>query len=326
MITTTATTTTTARRSSIARPRKQQTAISSGLPCINCQPPPHPLDALDLSSTSPTAAFTSLHICVLSCLADIEASLSQLESPLLDFDLGQAFSKGELKVEEVRAWAKDGLEILKQIKAELRSHLPEFNLDSASVEHYVSARLHDLSDTSNLKRVASHLPDLPRIPRPEQYIYNLSDRLKSLHTHLSSSNPLSHMAFPSLPSTARLSELIDMMMSSDRLPVMLRARSMSRTEDALGKAATEVARAIERSVHGAKLITYSDLPLEWRNNPFVTHGYRFVPHVRAWSVTYMQRVFSASFLLVNGLSLSRQFSHCITRPVCVPFSENACYD
>ena len=281
-------TTTTATKSPVARPRKHQTTIHSALaPCITCQPPPHSgsLDTLDLSSASPAAAFASLHFHVLSCLADIEASLSQLESPLPDFDLGQAISRGELKVEEVRAWAKDGLEILKQIKAELRSHLPEFSLDPVSVENYVSARLHDLSDSSNLKRVTSHLPDLPRIPRPEQYLFKLSGHLKSLHSHLSSSNAFSHIAFPSFPSTAKLSELIDTLMSSDRVPVKLRARSMSRTEDALGRVTAEVARAIESSFHGAKLITYGDLPSEWRNNPFVTHGYRFVPYIHVWTVT-----------------------------------------
>jgi adiponectin receptor len=279
--------TTTATMSPVARSRKHQTTVHSSLaPCITRHNPSTSLDTLDLSSASPAAAFASLHVRVLSCLADIEASLSQLESPLPDFDLGQAISRGELKVEEVRAWAKDGLEILKQIKAELRSHLPEFSLDPVSIESYVSARLHDLSDSSNLKRVTSHLPELPCIPRPEQYIFNLSAHLKSLHSHLSSSHALSHMAFPSFPSTAKLSELIDMMISSDRLPLMLRACSMSRTDDALGRAATEVAHAIERSVHGAKLITYGDLPSEWRNNPFVTYGYRFVPNVRAWAVTY----------------------------------------
>jgi len=66
------------------------------------------------------------------------------------------------------------------------------------------------------------------------------------------------------------------MISSDRVPDVLLTRSLSRTEDLLGKAAADVARAIERSVDGAKLITYGDLPTEWRNNPFVTHGYRFV--------------------------------------------------
>src|SRR5712671_754166 len=227
--------TTTATRPPVARSRKHQTAIHSALtPCITSyQPPPHSLDVLDLSSASPAAAFASL----LSCLADIEASLSQLESPLPEFDLGQAISRGELKIEEVRAWARDGLKILKQIREE---HLPEFSLDPAS--SYVSARLHDLSGASNLKRVASHLPELPRFPRPEHYIFNLLEHLKSLHSHLSSSNALS---LPSFPSTAKLSELIDTMLSSDPLSAVLgttqygSTRSISRTEDALalGKAA-----------------------------------------------------------------------------------------
>lgn len=286
MITAAATTTTTAIESPVARSRKHQVAVHSALaPRRSCQPPPHSLDAHDLSSSSPAAAFASLHAYVLSCLAEVEVSLSQLESPLPDFDLGQAISRSELKVEEVRAWAKDGLEILKQTRAELCSHLPGFTLDSVSVETYVSACIHDLSDASNLKAVTSHLPELPRIPRAEQYLSNLSDRLKSLHFHLSSLNALSHMTFPSIPSTAKLSELMDMIMSSDCLPVILRARSMSRTGDPLGRAATEVARAIDHSLHGAKLITYGDLPSEWKNNPFVTHGYRFVSYVRTQTVT-----------------------------------------
>ncbi len=279
MIPATATTTATSPRtkSPVARIRRRHSIIHSALaPCRTCQPPTHSLDTLDLSSASATAAFASLHFHVLSCLADIEASLSRLESPLPDFDLGQAISRGELKVEEVRVWAKDGLEILKQIKGELRSHLPDFTLDPTSVESYVSSRLHDLSDVSTLKRMTSRLPELPRLPRPEQYLLTLSNHLKSLHSHLSSSDTLSHVAFPSFSSTAKLSELIDTMISSDRVPDVLLTRSLSRTEDLLGKAAADVARAIERSVDGAKLITYGDLPTEWRNNPFVTHGYRFV--------------------------------------------------
>jgi adiponectin receptor len=274
--TTTTTTVTTPRTKSPVARRRRQSVIHSALPpCLACQPPTHPLDPLDLSSASPTAAFASLHFHVLSCLADIETSLSQLESPLPDFDLGQAISRGELRVEEVRAWAKDGLEMLKQIKGELGSHLPDFTLDTYSVESYVSFRLHDLSDTSTLKRMTSRFRDFPRLPRPEQYLLTLSNRLKSLHSHLSS-DTLSHVAFSSFPSVAELSEHIDAMISSDRIPDVLRARSLNRTEEALGKATTQVARAIERSVHGAKLITYGDLPSEWRNNPFVTHGYRFV--------------------------------------------------
>jgi len=73
------------------------------------------------------------------------------------------------------------------------------------------------------------------------------------------------------------------MISSDRIPDVLRASALDQTEEALGRATTEVARAIERSVHGAKLITYGDLPPEWRNNPFVTHGYRFIP-LHKWTL------------------------------------------
>jgi adiponectin receptor len=326
MITTaTATTTTATALSSVACTKRRQSIIHSALaPCISCQPPCHSLDALDISSASPAAAFASLHLSVLSCLADIETFLSQLESPLPDFDIGQAISRGELKVEEVRAWAKDGLEILKQTKAELRSHLPEFNLDSSSVETYVSARLHDLSDASNLKRVTSRLHELPvpHLHRPERYVVILLTHLKSLHSHLSSSNTLFHMGFPSFPSTAKLSELIDTIISSDRLPAVLRAPTLSQTKDASGWSATEVARAIERSVHGAKLITYGDLPTEWRNNPFVIHGYRFVPlssSVCVQWVTHAAGVCSASFPCVNGLSSSHQFLHGIMRPVRAAF-------
>lgn len=78
---------------------------------------------------------------------------------------------------------------------------------------------------------------------------------------------------------------MDMMIYSDCLPVILRARSMNRIGDPLGRATTEVTRAMERSLHGAKLITYSDLPSEWKNNPFVTHGYRFVSYMRIRTVT-----------------------------------------
>ncbi|KAN0134044.1 HlyIII domain containing protein [Lactarius tabidus] len=264
------TTTTTAiprTNSPVARRRRQSIVHSALAPCT------HPLDALE---ASPTAALASLHFHVLSCLADIESSLSQLESPLPDFDLGQAISRGELKVEEVRAWAKDGLEILKQIKEELRSHLPDFTLDPTSVESYVSSRLHDLSDASTLKLMTSHLPEFPLLPRAEQYLLTLSNHLKSLHSHLSS-NTFSHVAFTSFPSIAKLSELIDTMMSSDRVPDVLSAHSMDHTGKALRIATTEVAHALECSAHGTKLITYRDLPTEWRGNPFVAHGYRFIP-------------------------------------------------
>ncbi|PBK73533.1 HlyIII-domain-containing protein [Armillaria solidipes] len=43
------------------------------------------------------------------------------------------------------------------------------------------------------------------------------------------------------------------------------------------RATADVARAIRSSFEGVHLIQYSDLPDKWRNNPFVTQGYRFIP-------------------------------------------------
>lgn len=43
------------------------------------------------------------------------------------------------------------------------------------------------------------------------------------------------------------------------------------------RATADVARAIRSSFEGVHLIQYSDLPEKWRNNPFVTQGYRCVP-------------------------------------------------
>ncbi|KAJ2919929.1 hypothetical protein MD484_g437, partial [Candolleomyces efflorescens] len=53
----------------------------------------------------------------------------------------------------------------------------------------------------------------------------------------------------------------------------------------------EVKRAMMRSFEGVKLIGYTDLPHEWKNNPFVVHGYRFIP-VERWGLI-LRSVFEA---------------------------------
>lgn len=61
--------------------KRRPTRPRHGLtPCMTsrCQPPPHSLDALDLSSSSPTAAFTALH----DRTQSHPKILSQLESRL----------------------------------------------------------------------------------------------------------------------------------------------------------------------------------------------------------------------------------------------------
>ncbi|KAI0063502.1 HlyIII-domain-containing protein [Artomyces pyxidatus] len=266
---------------------------------MSCQSLP---EALDLSSASPTATLASLRVLVLSYLADLETSLSQIE--LYDFDIADAFTKGELKVEEARAWAKDGLEMLSRIRDDVCSHLPEFNLDSAAVENYVTSHLPDLPDVPSFKEVTARLPDmhdvrshLPHlelpdmrsrldevrsrfsdmdIPRSEYYVPTLSQHLQSLHMHLASLQAPSSLV-PSFTPNHRLSEIVDKILSSDLVPDVLRTPSLEQAEDKIGKAAIDVAMAIKRSLHGAELIKYVDLPEQWRNNHFVTHGYRFIP-------------------------------------------------
>ncbi|KAI0044231.1 HlyIII-domain-containing protein [Auriscalpium vulgare] len=303
---TTVTTTATTAKADGARARRRKSTVHTLSPRMSCQPLHHSLDALDLSSASPTATLASLRVLVLSYLADLETSLSQIESPSYDFGIADALSKGELRVEEARVWARDGMEMLNRIRTDVCSHLPEFTIDSASVESYVTSRLADLPDVPSLMQVAAHLPEMPdvrsHLPHlelrdvrsklddvrsrlhdmdlrgaPEHYIPILSKHLHTLHAHLSSMQVPSSIALPSFTPNVKLSEFVDKIMSSDLFPDVLRAPSIEKAEDTFGRAAMDVAVAVKRSLHGAQLIKYVDLPEQWRNNPFVTHGYRFIP-------------------------------------------------
>jgi hypothetical protein len=79
-------------------------------------------------------------------------------------------------------------------------------------------------------------------------------------------------------------------------------------------AAQEVRDAVRRSFEGSRLIRYRDLPQQWRNNPFVTRGYRSDYLLLSILLpTYLQCV--GSFRSIGGPSLSRLSSHCITKSV-----------
>jgi adiponectin receptor len=54
-------------------------------------------------------------------------------------------------------------------------------------------------------------------------------------------------------------------------------------KDEMQVMASEVRAAVQRSFDGVHLISYADLPQDWRNNPFVTTGYRFIP-IERWSL------------------------------------------
>ncbi|PSR78756.1 hypothetical protein PHLCEN_2v7291 [Hermanssonia centrifuga] len=288
--------------------RRRQTTSSTGRHHIRSACPPLPLsvEALDLSfaSPAPVQVLASLRLHVLSYLADLEARLSLLESPISAESLK---SKGESTVEEARAWAKTGLEMLESIRSDVCSHLPELHLQTVpSMEEFVKSHLPDVPHFEDMR---AHLPAMPdavrsRLPdltisdmcsrlddvrssfsdldfhRPSAYVPTLSEHLQTLQSHLSSVDlPYIAETVSLVSPSANLWELLERVMSSDIVSEI--SSDIRGGEDMLEKAALEVANAVRRSLNGSRLIHYVDLPEQWRNNRFVSRGYRFIP-LRQW--------------------------------------------
>jgi len=326
----------TRRRLSTPNPR-QPTRLQ------NCPPLPYSLEALDLSSASPTQTLASLRVLILSYLADLERKLCQLESP----DLEAWKAMGEMTIEEARQWARTAREMLKGIRADVCSHFPEFHFSDISLENFIRSHFPDLSDVTGLTEMRSRLPgmpdvrsrlpdvphlldmpdmrshlpdmphlldmpdvrsrfpDIPHLPdmpdvrshlsdmrtkldgvrsrfhdidfkNPLSYIPALSDRLKNLHSHLSSMELPSGLDSPAFTPSSIISDLLDML-SSEVITELLGTRpDLDGGEDLLERTAIEVTNAVKRSLEGVRLIKYCDLPHQWRNNPFVVQGYRLV--------------------------------------------------
>lgn len=245
-----------------------------------CQSLPPSLEALDL----PHSPLASLRQHVLSCLAELEACLSQFESPMSPLSLK---TRGEMTVDEARAWARDGLDLLRSIRNDVYSHLPDITFDNVRTHmpdvpglDEMYARMPDMPD------VRSHLPDLDlsdlharlddiraRVSdidfhRPLDYVNTLNDRLQSLQTHLSTIEIPHRLDLSLLSPTNALSEMYDKVASS---PFVAELSSDLREGERI---ACDVACAMKQSLNGSRLIQYADLPHQWRNNPFVKHGYR----------------------------------------------------
>jgi adiponectin receptor len=276
-----------------------------------CPPLPHSLEALDLSSVSPTQTLASLRFLILSYLADLERMLSELGSP----DLGTWEAMGEMTIEEAKQWARTALEMLEGIRAEVCSHFPEFHFADISVENFVKSHFPDIPDVNEMRShlpdmpdVRCHLPDMPHLPdipdvrsrlsgmrttlddvrtrfhdidfkRPLSYIPTLSDRLRRLHSHLSSLELPSGLDVPAFTPNSVIFDLLDTILHSDVLSEFTSTSPdiLDEGHDLLERAAHEIKNAVKRSLEGVRLIQYSDLPHDWKNNPFVTQGYRLVP-------------------------------------------------
>ncbi len=305
----------------------------------SCQPLSPSIAALDLSYSAPLPVLAALRIHVLTYLADLEARVSLLESPIT----AEAVKiKGESTVEEARVWANQTLDMLHNIRTEVCSRLPELHLESVpSVEEFVKSHIPDLDDVrahfpAMPEAVRSRLPDLAmqdvrsRIDdvrsrfsdfdfhNPFEYIPTLSERLTSLQAHLSSMD-IPHVFSESvsvLAPSAAVFDLIDKVLASDFVAEL--SSEIREGGDILEGAAAEVTKAVKRSLDGARLIHYMDLPEKWRNNPFVTRGYRYVlPHTPT-------RLFLTStrptdlFPFAIGPGFYYLYWNCIMRHVCPP--------
>lgn len=279
-----------------------------------CQSLSYTLEGFDLSTTSPIQTLASLRFLVLSYLADLERRLSVIESPR-----SQAWKlHNKFNIDEASQWARTALAMLEGIRADVRSHFPEFQFaDLSPLESFVKAHFSDPSDAPNLTGMRSHFPDVPHLPdvvetrshlpdlpnmdnvpsrfsnmrlklddirtrlheldfqKPLGYIPKLSNRLNNLHIHLSSMELPSELPVTSLDSSTALSDLLDTLLSSEAVTDILNSTPDAVEADALLECTScEVANAMKQSLGGLRLIDYSDLPIPWRNNPFVLHGYR----------------------------------------------------
>ncbi|THV06749.1 HlyIII-domain-containing protein [Dendrothele bispora CBS 962.96] len=288
------------------RRRQSTPAIRNPSPRLHfCKPLPPSLEALDLSSDSnPSRTLASLRFLVLSYIADVERRLSTLESP----DLESWITKGEFTIEEARQSAKTTLDMLQSLRDDVCYNLPDLHLSDISIET-LRSHLPHLPDVPSINEVRSHLPDMPDVlhhfpdlqdmrsklddvrtrfhemdfHKPLDFIPTLSERLQSLQFHLSAMEMSSGLRNHS----SMLFDLVDSLLSSELVSDILHsAPDLVEGEDMFERAAREVTHAVKRSLQGVRLISYSDLPEQWRNNPFVTRGYRFIP-IERWPLILM---------------------------------------
>lgn len=233
------------------------------------------------SSSPQTQTLSSIRRLVLSYLEELEDSISRLQSPI---DIDSLKSSTEDAVVDARAWANDALDMLQRIRSDVCSQLPDIDLDFSFENlvshlpdvHDVRSHLPDIHISDQVREkielLRSHLPDLP-FQAPPDHIPVLIEHLGSLHTHLSSSdiNPTD----PSVTPLFLLNEMLDKIVTSEVYTNLMSSEKI--VEDMFEKAAHDVKTAVQRSFNGSKLIRSVDLPKEWRSNPFIDRGYRFIP-------------------------------------------------
>lgn len=262
------------------------------VPLLSCHSLPHTLEALDPSSGSATQSLAALRILLLSYLEDVENRLSTIDSPISEVSIPTALKiRGEHTVEDAHTWARDALEMLRSIRSDVCSYLPELP-DVPSLSNVRAQFSNSLPDPSSvMEDVRSRFSD--------KHISVLSARFQSLQTHLRSTDVLT-TDLHTFPGNTRLSALFESIMSSDLVTEL--SDDVTEVEDM----ARDVARAIKQSLQGSKLIHYVDLPPQWRSNRFVTRGYRYV-----FGYMHVPRVFFMPTALGSFRLRSGHLSSCL---------------
>jgi len=162
----------------------------------------------------------------------------------LDFRISDFRTIESLKAKRklmVRVWSDVASEALDTLRASVQSHFPNF-LDTAVVKSHIPELLH----STLLRELCSRIPNFSladistRVDGVRPWFFDLDFRL--------------------------LKELISELKEDADEPEVL-----------FELAAQEVRDAVRRSFEGSRLIRYCHLPYQWRNNPYVTGGYRFIP-------------------------------------------------
>src|SRR5256885_108159 len=86
-----------------------------------CTPLPPSLEALDLPAASPKQNLASLRFLVLNYLAELESSLSQVQSPT-HFEGWKVM--GEATLDEAKQRVQTAIQMLRSIRSDVYSHLP----------------------------------------------------------------------------------------------------------------------------------------------------------------------------------------------------------
>lgn len=218
--------------------------------------------------TSPVPTLASIRIIVLAELAEIEARLAQV------------------KDKAPSARVEDATCVVRKIREDVCGCLPDLNLDMAAIEslvtehlpHWAEVKSHlpaldafsfgDMrSKLAELPDIRSRLPDWERVLQAMRgHLHDLDDRLQALNTH------------PLRRPSQLLAELLDKVTASDFFDDWRESEENSRKEEAMAlTTAGQIVTALKASAHGARYISYNQLPDKWKNNEYVHRGYRFIP-------------------------------------------------